>query len=168
QNSEAESSYYSKIEMATPNSLIIIIINCVLIASTLLSSSPVLAKSRRPVTDSETRQKKQDCYADIESGLWGPQCKSSMIATENCALRCLSRPCYELVYESDPLEEGENDYVRSQEYKYCMHNRPLIQPKGLDYLGIKTLGPFCSKPALTADGFRDVLINSRVTHDTTS
>ncbi|KAK3198325.1 hypothetical protein Dsin_021740 [Dipteronia sinensis] len=111
--------------MATPNSLIIIIINCVLIASTLLSSSPVLAKSRRPVSDSETRQKKQDCYADIESGLWGPQCKSSMIATENCALRCLSPPCYELVYESDPLEEGENDYVRSQEYKYCMHKLSL-------------------------------------------
>ncbi|KAK1583637.1 hypothetical protein Q3G72_025723 [Acer saccharum] len=111
--------------MATPNSLIIFIINCVLIVSTLLSSSPVLAKSRRPVSDSETRQKKQDCYADIESGLWGPQCKSSMIATENCALWCLSPPCYDLVYKSDPLEEGENDYVRSQEYKYCMHKLSL-------------------------------------------
>ncbi|CAL5195365.1 unnamed protein product [Lathyrus oleraceus] len=44
-----------------------------------------------------------------------------MIARENCALRCLSPSCYELIYESDPLEEGEKDFIRSQEYKYCMH-----------------------------------------------
>lgn len=89
------------------------------------------------------------------SGLWGWQCKSSMIAKENCALRCLSPICYDLIYESDPvsslsllfrissfmgfctfisfphnllflfshlqLEEGEKDYIRGQEYKYCMH-----------------------------------------------
>ncbi|RVW79530.1 hypothetical protein CK203_051653 [Vitis vinifera] len=56
-----------------------------------------------------------------KSGLWGWQCKSSVIAKENCVLQCLSPPCYELVYESDPLEEGEKDFTRSQEYKYCMH-----------------------------------------------
>ncbi|KAJ4721436.1 Protein OS-9 like [Melia azedarach] len=95
-----------------------------LLASTLMLS-PVLAKSRRPITDSETRQKKLDCYADVESGLWGRQCKSSMIAKENCALRCLSPTCYELIYESDPLEEGEKDFVRSQEFKYCMHKLSL-------------------------------------------
>ncbi|KAJ0089017.1 hypothetical protein Patl1_32537 [Pistacia atlantica] len=53
--------------------------------------------------DSEIRQKKLECYANIESGLWGPKCKSSMIAKENCALRCLSPTCYELIYESDPV-----------------------------------------------------------------
>ncbi|KAH9771163.1 hypothetical protein KPL71_012610 [Citrus sinensis] len=100
------------------NSLLILLL---LIASTLLFASPVLAKSRRPISDIEVRQKKMDCYADVESGLWGPQCKSSMIAKENCALRCLSPTCYEFVYESDPLEEGEKDFVRSQEFKYCMH-----------------------------------------------
>ncbi|KAL6322766.1 hypothetical protein AAG906_018647 [Vitis piasezkii] len=57
-----------------------------------------------------------------KSGLWGWQCKSSVIAKENCVLQCLSPPCYELVYESDPLEEGEKDFTRSQEYKYCMHS----------------------------------------------
>ncbi|KAH0980854.1 hypothetical protein GBA52_008031 [Prunus armeniaca] len=88
----------------------------------LLLSPTVLAKSRRPISDFETRQKKNQCYADIESGLWGWQCKSSLIAKENCALRCLSSTCYELVYESDPLEEGEKDLVRGQEFKYCMHN----------------------------------------------
>ncbi|KAF5735280.1 hypothetical protein HS088_TW15G00781 [Tripterygium wilfordii] len=92
----------------------------------LLSVTPtLLAKSRRPISDSEVRQKKMDCYADIESGLWGLKCKSSSVAKENCALRCLSPQCYELVYESDPLEEGEKDFVRSQEYKYCMHKLSL-------------------------------------------
>ncbi|EXB70654.1 hypothetical protein L484_023840 [Morus notabilis] len=52
--------------------------------------------------DLETRQKKNQCYADIESGLWGWQCKSSATAKENCALRCLSPTCYEIIYESDP------------------------------------------------------------------
>lgn len=28
-----------------------------------------------------------------------------MIAKENCALRCLSPACYELVYEGDPVRE---------------------------------------------------------------
>ncbi|KAL0464332.1 UNVERIFIED_CONTAM: hypothetical protein Slati_0320800 [Sesamum latifolium] len=87
----------------------------------LLCSDEVLAKSRVPISEAEIRQKKNECYADIESGLWGQQCKSSIIAKENCALRCLSPVCYELIYESDPLEEGEKDYSRSSEYKYCMH-----------------------------------------------
>nr|XP_008376075.2 uncharacterized protein LOC103439310 isoform X2 [Malus domestica] len=83
------------------------------------------AKSRRPISDIETRQKKSQCYADIQSGLWGWQCKSSLIAKENCALRCLSPTCYELIYESDPLEEGEKDMLRGQEFKYCMHKLSL-------------------------------------------
>ncbi|KAF9623663.1 hypothetical protein IFM89_003695 [Coptis chinensis] len=78
-------------------------------------------KSPRPISDTEVREKKNNCYADIQSGLWGRECKYSKIATENCALNCLSPVCYTLVYESDPLEEGERDHVRSQEYKYCMH-----------------------------------------------
>ncbi|PON56687.1 hypothetical protein PanWU01x14_179050 [Parasponia andersonii] len=84
-----------------------------------------VAKSRRPITDIETRQKKHQCYADIDSGLWGWHCKSSTIARENCALKCLSPTCYEIIYESDPLEEGEKDLVRGQDYKYCMHKLSL-------------------------------------------
>ncbi|KAF7844962.1 uncharacterized protein G2W53_001867 [Senna tora] len=93
--------------------------------SIFFCSSQVQAKSRRPITDTETRQKKLQCYADIDGGLWGWQCKSSMISRENCALRCLSPACYELIYESDPLEEGEKDFTRSQEFKYCMHKLSL-------------------------------------------
>ncbi|KAL0730080.1 hypothetical protein Bca4012_026173 [Brassica carinata] len=83
------------------------------------------SKSPRPISDAEIREKKNQCYADIESGLWGWQCKASSIAKENCALRCLSPVCYELIYESDPLEEGEKDLIRSQEYKYCMYKSSL-------------------------------------------
>ncbi|VFR00077.1 unnamed protein product [Cuscuta campestris] len=91
----------------------------------VLSINGVLCKSRHPISEKEIREKKNHCYADIESGLWGEKCKSSMVAKENCALQCLSPVCYQLVYESDPLEEGEKDMVRSQEYKYCMHRSSL-------------------------------------------
>ncbi|KAG0498713.1 hypothetical protein HPP92_003404 [Vanilla planifolia] len=93
----------------------------------MLSSftSLVLTASRRPITDAEIRDKKSVCYADIESGLWGLKCKSSITEKENCALRCLSPACYQLIYESDPLEEGEKDHTRSQEYKYCLHKESL-------------------------------------------
>ncbi|KAL3739131.1 hypothetical protein ACJRO7_020519 [Eucalyptus globulus] len=96
-----------------------------LLSLLLLAAPAVLAKSRIPISDNEIRQKKSECYTDVESGLWGWQCKSSMIAKENCALKCLSPTCYEIVYESDPLEEGEKDYTRGQEYKYCMHKLSL-------------------------------------------
>ncbi|KAD7117186.1 hypothetical protein E3N88_04454 [Mikania micrantha] len=121
---------------------------------TIVFSLQVLAKkSPRPISDTEVREKKQNCYSEIELGYWGQQCKSSMVAKENCALKCLSPSCYELIYESDPvsndliwyifiiifviymlygcfyqLEEGERDYLRSQEYKYCMHSNIWRHP----------------------------------------
>ncbi|KAH1069290.1 hypothetical protein AAZX31_03G086200 [Glycine max] len=101
--------------IATRNSFISLILISSLFCTTLL------AKSSHPISDAQVRKNKLQCYADIDSGLWGWSCKSTMIARENCALRCLSPACYELIYESDPLEEGEKDFIRSQEYKYCMH-----------------------------------------------
>ncbi|XP_072989586.1 uncharacterized protein [Typha latifolia] len=103
-----------------------LLILCLVAIAFLLFSSASLAKSSpRPITENEIREKKNACYADIESGLWGWKCRTSLIEKENCALRCLSPRCYELVYEGDPLEEGERDFVRSQEYKYCMHKLSL-------------------------------------------
>ncbi|KAL2319388.1 hypothetical protein Fmac_028357 [Flemingia macrophylla] len=101
--------------IATRNSSVSLILISSLFCSTLL------AKSTRSISDAQIRKNKLQCYDDIDSGLWGSMCKSSMIVRENCALRCLSPACYELIYESDPLEEGEKDFIRSQEYKYCMH-----------------------------------------------
>lgn len=97
-----------------------------LVCLLLFVCSPlVVAKSRRPISETEIRDKKNQCFEDIENGLWGQQCKSSLIAKENCMLQCVSPPCYELIYQGDPLEEGEKDYSRSQEYKYCMHRLSL-------------------------------------------
>ncbi|XP_066388472.1 uncharacterized protein [Miscanthus floridulus] len=80
---------------------------------------------RRPISDNEIRQKKDACYTDVENGLWGWVCRSSPTEKENCVLRCLSPECYDLIYGGDPLEEGELDYVRGQEYKYCMHKKRI-------------------------------------------
>ncbi|CAL9053320.1 uncharacterized protein LOC135671857 [Musa acuminata AAA Group] len=91
----------------------------------LLAPVALAKSSLRPITDIEVREKKQACYADIESGLWGSRCRWSIIDKENCALRCLSPVCFQLIYESDPLEEGENDFVRGQEFKYCMRKVSL-------------------------------------------
>ncbi|XP_074263109.1 uncharacterized protein LOC141585930 [Silene latifolia] len=89
-------------------------------------STVVYGKSSHlPISDAEIRSKKDDCYVDIESGLWGRECKFSIIAKENCALKCLSPRCYEIIYESDPLEEGEKDLVRSQEYKFCLYKESM-------------------------------------------
>ncbi|XP_058070319.1 uncharacterized protein LOC131219275 [Magnolia sinica] len=120
--------------MAKPHKTLNSTLICLAIAGFLSSFAfTASAKSPRPISDNEIREKKNACYEDIESGLWGWQCKSSMIAKENCALRCLSPVCYELVYESDPLEEGEKDYIRGQEYKYCMHKVSV----GEDLEGVK-------------------------------
>ncbi|XP_020599081.1 uncharacterized protein LOC110038547 [Phalaenopsis equestris] len=85
--------------------------------TSILAGNP---SSPDPISDMEISERKQACYADIESGLWGTRCRSSSIEKENCALKCTSAVCYELVYESDPLEEGEIDRIRSQEFRYCM------------------------------------------------
>nr|ACG36226.1 hypothetical protein [Zea mays] len=100
---------------------------CYLLVLTLalLVVSAAAKSSRRPISDNEIRQKKEACYTDVENGLWGWVCRYSPTEKENCVLRCLSPECYDLIYGGDPLEEGELDYVRGQEYKYCMHKSSL-------------------------------------------
>uniref|UniRef100_A0ACD5TVZ1 Uncharacterized protein n=1 Tax=Avena sativa TaxID=4498 RepID=A0ACD5TVZ1_AVESA len=99
---------------------------CLLLLVALLDLPSAAAKSStRPITDNEIREKKSACYADIENGLWGFACRSSATEKENCVLRCVSPECYNLIYGGDPLEEGELDHIRGQEYKYCMHKSSL-------------------------------------------
>lgn len=81
--------------------------------------------SRYPVTDSELRDKKALCYDNIDNGLWGWHCRSSAIVRENCALRCVSAACYALIYGDDSLEEGEVDYRRGREFKYCVRRESV-------------------------------------------
>lgn len=45
------------------------------------------------------------------------------IDKQNCILKCISRKCYEEIYEFDPLEEGEIDQ-RYSSFKGCFaHDR---------------------------------------------
>ncbi|KAL9303493.1 hypothetical protein ACSQ67_020756 [Phaseolus vulgaris] len=118
----------------TPNFFLSLLLISSLFCPTLL------AKSSHPISDFEVRKNKMQCYADIDGYadiysqvhlvllfLWVVGLVVQIISDskENCALRCLSPACYELIYESDPLEEGEKDLTRSQEYKYCMHKSSL-------------------------------------------
>ncbi|XP_020584129.1 uncharacterized protein LOC110027161 [Phalaenopsis equestris] len=102
------------------------LINFFLLLLLISSFNPsALSASRRAISEDEIRNRKNACYVDIESGLWGWKCRTSVTEKENCALRCLSSACYQLIYESDPLEEGERDDNRSHEYKYCLHRESL-------------------------------------------
>ncbi|KAI3721323.1 hypothetical protein L2E82_32332 [Cichorium intybus] len=47
------------------------------------------------------------------------------IGESNASLQWSQRRIVPVCYESDPLEEREKDYVRSQEYKYCMNRLSL-------------------------------------------
>lgn len=75
------------------------------------------------------RQRMYNCYQDIDNGLWGEACKASVIVKENCALQCISAPCYESIYGADPLEEGELDLRRGREFRYCVHRAERAEKK---------------------------------------
>eukprot|EP00271_Cylindrocystis_brebissonii_P020787 TRINITY_DN705_c0_g1_i1.p1 TRINITY_DN705_c0_g1~~TRINITY_DN705_c0_g1_i1.p1 ORF type:complete len:138 (+),score=8.07 TRINITY_DN705_c0_g1_i1:357-770(+) len=69
--------------------------------------------------DLKLREGKAKCLDDIGRGILGAACKASPIARENCALRCGAPACYEEVYGTDALEEGEIDHGRSRSYRVC-------------------------------------------------
>ena len=39
---------------------------------------------------------------------------------ENCVLRCTSEVCYDRLYGTDALEEGEIDNLRGRVYRACV------------------------------------------------
>ncbi|KAL3685789.1 hypothetical protein R1sor_003811 [Riccia sorocarpa] len=72
------------------------------------------------VQDRDMNKRKEACYLDIDNGLWGRSCRTSQIARENCALRCVSTACYNTIYADDPLEEGEIDIKRGRDIRHCL------------------------------------------------
>eukprot|EP00898_Chlorokybus_atmophyticus_P003109 jgi/Chlat1/379/Chrsp10S01489 len=46
-------------------------------------------------------------------------CLESAAARENCVLKCASPSCYDKVYASDPLEDGEIDSERGRAFRAC-------------------------------------------------
>ncbi|KAJ7538682.1 hypothetical protein O6H91_11G059100 [Diphasiastrum complanatum] len=90
------------------------------VAVLILLELAVSADATLVMTEKDLTMKKHACYTDIDSGLWGRFCTSSSVERENCALRCISLACYNLIYADDPLEEGEVDSRRGREFKYCV------------------------------------------------
>lgn len=86
---------------------------------------------RQVVSDKDMARKKEACYADIDNWLWGRACRSSWIAKENCALRCVSPACYNTIYGQDALEEGELDFKRGREFRTCLRRELLDENKAV-------------------------------------
>ncbi|KAL2642030.1 hypothetical protein R1flu_009617 [Riccia fluitans] len=80
-------------------------------------------------------KRKEACYLDIDSGIWGRACRSSHIAKENCALRCVSTACYNTIYADDPLEDGEVDIKRGRDFRLCLR-REIQEEKSSSKRGI--------------------------------
>mmetsp|Transcript_9802 Transcript_9802/g.12857 ORF Transcript_9802/g.12857 Transcript_9802/m.12857 type:complete len:178 (+) Transcript_9802:246-779(+) len=78
----------------------------------LLNLNGVESKSRRRKADKNFRLKKKDC----ESNACG-----HMILDEaqNCIYKCISDECYQQVYASEPLEDGEIDSIRYRQFQAC-------------------------------------------------
>ncbi|QDZ20670.1 hypothetical protein HOP50_04g31920 [Chloropicon primus] len=47
----------------------------------------------------------------------------SDVQKENCVLLCVSPECYEKIYGSDPLEEGELDTTRGRLFRTCVRTK---------------------------------------------
>jgi hypothetical protein len=43
----------------------------------------------------------------------------------NCVNKCTSSKCFEEIYASNPLEDGEIDYDRERRFTSCLRKEPL-------------------------------------------
>ena len=64
--------------------------------------------------DREWRNKKAKCEAERCIHLKLPE------EGENCVNECISSRCYQEVYATNPLEDGEFDNVRSRSFTTCL------------------------------------------------
>ena len=40
----------------------------------------------------------------------------------NCVNKCLSEECFRMIYQDNPLEDGEIDNARNRQFTQCMRN----------------------------------------------
>jgi len=69
--------------------------------------------------DRQMRELREECEQKMERAGIRDSCNVSPIARENCVLRCSSSACYDEVYGSDSLEEGEVDTLRNRRFRTC-------------------------------------------------
>ena len=56
----------------------------------------------------------------LDNNRQGAPCTTSPVEKENCVLRCTSQHCYDRVYGTDALEEGEIDNLRGRVFRACV------------------------------------------------
>ena len=71
---------------------------------------------RNQSLDREVKAKRAECEEELRDD---PAGAVSAIDMDNCVLRCVSPTCYDNVYGSDPLEEGEVDVARGRTFRSC-------------------------------------------------
>ena len=84
-----------------------------LLIATFISHAAAANKNSAAKFDKLWRAKKVECEQTV--------CLGQVIAESyNCVNKCTSAKCYEDIYEKYPLEDGEVDVRRSQEFSTCM------------------------------------------------
>jgi hypothetical protein len=60
------------------------------------------------------KARKQNCEAS-------PECRDIIPAeAANCINKCVSESCFEAIFASDPLEDGEIDRIRDRKFSDCV------------------------------------------------
>ena len=71
---------------------------------------------------------RDECSAKLATEA-SEECTGTDVKRENCVLRCVSSPCYEKIYGSDPLEEGELDTTRGRLFRGCVRTEKRQEEK---------------------------------------
>lgn len=69
---------------------------------------------RRQRKELRLRNLRLECQNEGECALLVPE------ESLNCVNQCLSHTCYERIFAPDPLEDGEIDIVRGQQFEDCV------------------------------------------------
>ena len=75
---------------------------------------PSGGNGRRQRNELRLRNLRLQCQNDGACALLVPE------ESLNCVNQCLSHDCYEQIFAQDPLEDGEIDVVRGQQFEDCV------------------------------------------------
>jgi len=78
--------------------------------------------SRRKRTEQDVRNSRKLCEKEA--------CRH-LVPEEslNCVFECMSSSCYEQIYASNPLEDGEIDVSRARDFNSCVKDEKWIERK---------------------------------------
>ena len=78
---------------------------------------------KRSKIDRDVRRQRKDCEESPQCFVLPPH------ENNNCINQCLSSACYEQIFASDPLEDGEVDKIRTREFSKCLRNERKQEAK---------------------------------------